>query len=70
MFQGGKGAFNVDLMSKVLGKHFYAPNCGGLDEPNGLLGRFAYPYMNKLLICADELGEMIFNKKAPTKRWP
>ena len=62
MFQGGKGAFNVDLMSKVLGKYFYAPNCG-LDSPNGLLGRFTYPYMNKLLICADELGEMIFNKK-------
>ena len=49
-------------MSEVLGKYFYAPNCG-LDEPNGLLGRFTYPYMNKLLICADELGEMIFNKK-------
>ena len=62
MFQGGKSAFNVDLMSKVLGKYFYAPNCG-LDSPNGLLGRFTYPYMNKLLICADELGEMIFNKK-------
>ena len=62
MYQGGKSAFNVDLMSKVLGKYFYAPNCG-LDQPNGLLGRFTYPYMNRLLICADELGEMIFNKK-------
>ena len=49
-------------MSKVLGKYCYAPNCG-LDQPNGLLGRFTYPYMSKLLICADELGEMIFNKK-------
>ena len=63
-FQTGKGALTIDFIgNKILGKYHYAPKAQ-LDDPNGLLGRFNWPYREKLLITMDEMGGMMFNKKA------
>lgn len=62
-FQCGKGAFTIDFLKMILGKYHHLPTAQ-LDEPNGLLGRFNWQYREKLLVVMDEMGNMMFNKKA------
>ena len=63
-FQGGKGALNAGFLGEILGKYHYVPTAHAIDSPNGLVGRFNWPYQRKLCVVLDEMGHVIFNKKA------